>query len=432
MKIRFKMNYPTSDKAQPVFMLLTCGKKSPIKIVVKDIRLHPNQWNKNTERVRDLKELKNRHEINKLLNEMQGTAQKVVDDILRQNPPLTCEKVNEKIRAIYPSLRTAKQPLTAEPQNETEIVPKLTFWQFAEKYLKDLSTKVHENGKLTNKQTIKNYKTAINCLKDFEVKIGKTIDFPSFDVAFITAYKTYLTIDKQHKINTIDKKIGALNRLLDIAHDNDLHENTAYKTRKEFTTKRENVDNVFLTENELTMIENHDFSQNERLEHVRDWFLIACWTGLRFSDLHNLKQEQIENNKITIEQQKTGQKVAISLDVTDTIPKILAKRNGAFPILISNQKFNKNVKEVLKIVGINTATTIYETIGGKRIGTTKEKYEFVSAHTARRTFATNLYLRDVPISRIMAATGHTTEKEFTKYIKATQIEKQGNLKDYMK
>lgn len=431
MTIIFKMNYPSSDKYQPLFMLLTCGRKSPIKIVVEGVKLHPNQWNKKTQRVRDLKELTNRHEINRLLNEMQATAQKIIDNILRQNPPLTCEKVNEKIRAIYPSKRTKKET-PSTPSSQSEATPKLNFWQFVEKFINDLSTKVGENGKLTNIQTIKNYKAVKNCLKDFEAKKEKTLDFHSFDVEFINDYKAFLTIDKQNKVNTIDKNIGTLKRLLEIAHENDLHENTAYKAKKEFRTKRENVDNVYLSENELTILENYDFSKNERLGNIRDWFLIGCWTGLRYSDFKSLKRENIKQNQIIIEQQKTGQKVAISLDITETIPKILAQRNGNFPPLISNQKFNKHVKEVLKMAGINEPTTIYETIGGKRVGTTAEKHEFVTAHTARRSFATNLYLRRVPITQIMAATGHKTEKEFMKYIKATEIEKKGDLKQYMK
>lgn len=430
MKIRFELRQYKIQKVQPVFMVLTAGRTKRIKIVVPNVKIHPNQWNEKEQRVKDIKSILTRNEINAILNKMQSTAQKVIDDVLQHTPPLTYDKVNEKIRAIYPNKRTPKGQVKEIKIVETD--EKITFWQFVETFMKDLTNRVGENGKLTNLQTVKNYTSAKNCLKEFEVKYNKNLDFDSFDVPFIMEYKTYLTTERQQKPNTISKKINTLKILLEAAYEKDLHNNTAYKTKKEFKMKSENVDNIYMTEKELTIIENHDFSANEKLDNVRDWFLIGCWTGLRYSDYSKLKKELVsEKYQITIEQQKTGQKVTVSLNVTDTIPHILAKRNGNFPKLITNQKFNQYVKEVLEIVGINDLTVIYETIGGKKVRNEGKKYEYVTAHTARRSFATNLYLRDVSISRIMAATGHKSESEFMKYVKASQVERQGNLREAM-
>ena len=46
-----------------------------------------------------------------------------------------------------------------------------------------------------------------------------------------------------------------------------------------------------------------------------------------------------------------------------------------------------------------------------------EKWQLVSTHTARRSFATNMYLMGVPSITIMRITGHKTEKAFMRYIK---------------
>lgn len=430
--IRFTLRYPKIDKIQSIYMVVCVGDYDRLRIKVPNIEVHSNQWDKAKGRARNIKEIQNRHEINGLLDEMEFAARKAITEIERHNPPATFEKIKVAVRKIYPTTKNGKQRPSAEPEKEAETAAKMTFWQFVEKFMKDLVNRVGENGKLTKLQTVKNYTSAKNCLKEFEVKKGKTLDFHSFDVPFIMEYKSYLTTEKQQKPNTIGKKISTIKILLEAAYELDLHSNTAYKTKKEFRVKSENVDNIFMTEKELTTIENHDFSANESLDNVRDWFLIGCWTGLRYSDFSKLEKVLVSNNRITIEQQKTGQKVTVFLDITETIPKILAKRNGNFPKLITNQKFNQYVKDVLRIVGINEATIVYETVGGKRVGTTKEKYEFVTAHTARRTFATNLYLRRIPITQIMAATGHKSEKEFMKYIKASQIERQGDLKQYMK
>ena len=50
----------------------------------------------------------------------------------------------------------------------------------------------------------------------------------------------------------------------------------------------------------------------------------------------------------------------------------------------------------------------------------KYKWQLVSTHTARRSFATNLYLSGFPAISIMKITGHRTEASFLKYIRITQ------------
>ena len=82
---------------------------------------------------------------------------------------------------------------------------------------------------------------------------------------------------------------------------------------------------------------------------------------------------------------------------------ILEKYGYNLPRPIANQKFNEYVKEVAKLAGL-------------------KEWQRVTAHTARRSFATNLYKRDFPTLMIMRITGHQTEKAFLTYIKVTEDE----------
>lgn len=59
---------------------------------------------------------------------------------------------------------------------------------------------------------------------------------------------------------------------------------------------------------------------------------------------------------------------------------------------------------------------------GMRQQVTYKKWEMISSHTARRSFATNEYLAGTPTLTIMAITGHKTEKSFLRYIKLTSAE----------
>jgi hypothetical protein len=60
----------------------------------------------------------------------------------------------------------------------------------------------------------------------------------------------------------------------------------------------------------------------------------------------------------------------------------------------------------------------------------KRKWEMIMTHTSRRSFCTNMYLRGVPNPTIMAISGHKTEKNFMKYIKATGVEHADIMRKY--
>ena len=74
------------------------------------------------------------------------------------------------------------------------------------------------------------------------------------------------------------------------------------------------------------------------------------------------------------------------------------------------------------MVGFDSPETIIFTKGGIRVTQQLPKYELITTHTARRSFATNQFLLGVPSITIMAMTGHRTEKSFMKYIKVTKRE----------
>jgi integrase len=75
-----------------------------------------------------------------------------------------------------------------------------------------------------------------------------------------------------------------------------------------------------------------------------------------------------------------------------------------------------------KLAGINEEVTLDRIRGGKQVLLKKHKYDFITNHTARRSFATNMYLKKTPVQSIMAITGHTTEANFMKYIKVDKEE----------
>jgi integrase len=137
----------------------------------------------------------------------------------------------------------------------------------------------------------------------------------------------------------------------------------------------------------------------------------------------NLKSDTIE-----IQTVKTSANAIIPIH--KDVKSILSKRNGHFPRPISDPKFNKYIKEVVTEAKITKS--IY---GGKKIkvklpngeiayrkvNNYYPKNELITSHTCRRSFASNHY-GHIPNKTIMAITTHSSEVQFEKYLKQSQME----------
>lgn len=192
--------------------------------------------------------------------------------------------------------------------------------------------------------------------------------------------------------------------------------------------KKEPVHKIYLTREEIERLHNATMP-NEDLENSKDWLVISCNTAQRISDFMNFKKsdmvEIVDGKKkiqaIKIKQQKTGK--LLEIPVFKMVREILDKRGGEFPTAISDQRYNTNIKKICEIVGINEV--VY---GSKMDKQTKRlikghfpKYELVSSHIGRRSFATCQY-GHLPNTHIMAYTGHSTEKQLLAYIGKPQAE----------
>jgi integrase len=272
------------------------------------------------------------------------------------------------------------------------------------------------SGKPYSKGTIDVYKNTLRILMEFKTYRKRNIDFNTITIDFHSEFTEYLSKRLDLSTNTIGKHFKTIKTILNEATERGINTNLQFKSRK-FSTTTEQTDHIYLEEYEIKEMENLDLSNNKRLENVRDLFLIACYTGLRFSDFKILKPEQMKNGFIEIKEiQKTGKPLVIPIH--QVVVRIIKKNNGELPRVITNQKFNDYLKEIGKMVkSLHSSFEISITKGGIKITNYFKKYELIGSHTARRSFATNEYLNGTPTITIMAITGHRTEKAFLRYIK---------------
>lgn len=292
--------------------------------------------------------------------------------------------------------------------------------------------------------TIKKYITTYKNLMDFEVTKGYKITFESIDLNFYDKYRSYLTnksnprykdkvLVKSDERNcyliadkgteggikiglfndTVSRYISDLKYFMKWTQKRSKHNNSDYKDFE--TIRKAKNEIVTLTAAELNGFYNFDFSNNKRLERVRDLFCFGCFTGQRWSDIENFRKEDLKNDVWAFTSYKTKKPTRVPLaGFSKPALDILKKYKYMLPV-ISGQKFNDYIKEATKVAQITSEVVIKRFSGNKEIDIIKPKYEFISSHAARRSCVTILLERGIPATTVMKLTGHSDIRTLMKY-----------------
>ncbi|CEN53391.1 conserved hypothetical protein [Capnocytophaga canis] len=275
-------------------------------------------------------------------------------------------------------------------------------------------------------------RTALVNLKEF--LSDNPLFINDFTTDFLKGFGMFMN-KKGLSMNSVTNNVKSLITLVDrliierrIIVDKDFKVPTINMS-KEITTA------VFTTEAEIELLANMDLTLTEKLCRVRDVYIIQAYTGLRFSDMIKViksplsyYREQDGNAYFYLKSTKTDQDLLIPLK--KIVVDILVRRNFKFGKPFTLHHYNKRLKELFKSVGINETIVKYITIGGERKEIHLEKWKMISSHTARRSFATNAYLKGVPTSFVRKITGHTTEESLLRYIRANNHEIALKSKEY--
>lgn len=241
-----------------------------------------------------------------------------------------------------------------------------------------------------------------------------TLPLSHVDADFVAGFTAFLT-QKGLAANTVVKYGRTLRLFLKRAFEAG-HQLGDHVFHRRLALREEPSDQVYLTEHELEVFNALDLSDSPRLERARDLFLVGAWTGLRFGDLSRIRPEHFEGDRLRVTTSKTGKVVRIPLH--PMVRTIIEKYDGHVPSGISNQKQNEYIKlAAARLPALQKRVIIGRTVGGVRYEDSRPKYEMVTTHTARRSFASNLFMRKVPARTIMAVTGHTTEQSFIRYVR---------------
>lgn len=397
----------TQTKRVSIYVRLKDGRK--VDLTAKTgIEVLPDHFSNETHKIRQRASYKDREKDSKRLKNIE-------DWILAEYKDITKDPTTTWLRLIIDKFN--------RPDNYKKAP--VTLFTFIQDFIDRAPKRILPSGHTASLRTRQDYTRTFEDLKAFaDYENKKEYNFKDITRKFYDSFILYLTFEKGFAVNTIGKKIKVLKIFLNDASP----EYISRDQFKDFKTLTEESDNIYLNEDELQELFELKFGKKtQHLEAVRDLFLIGCWTGLRFSDLKQVRPENINNGYINIQQEKTTSTVMIP--VHPVVESILSKYEYKLPKLISNQKFNGYLKDIAKKAKFNKGVTKHITKAGKMETNFLMKWQQVTTHTARRSFATNAYKADIPAITIMAITGHKTESSFMKYIKITKEEQARKIKD---
>lgn len=314
-------------------------------------------------------------------------------------------------------------------EKQSRITPSQYFEQFEKDWKK---TPNKRTGSLPGRGTMWNYANTRRRYMDFIRESGKKDSFSIFDKHFIAMFDDFLINEQELRMNTIVTTHSQLKTMLRRAYDDKLLQDTSFR---EWPSKPLEITRLYLDDKELNRIYKLNFTAELRanngvgveshIEETRDLFIISARTGLRLSDLQNLnsatwKMDEEGKETLTIYTQKTKDRLVIPLH-RDVI-KLYHKYNGHLPTPIDKSKYNQQVRLCAKIAGITQNVQIADWEKGKKTIISGQKYEFLSSHTGRRSFATNFFKVSHSAQLTMSITGHKTEENFRKYLCLDQYE----------
>jgi integrase len=388
--------------------------------------IEPKFWDKKKQRVKNnrITTEDGNHSLNDLLDTLEKVLLKAYKDELKNGIP-------ERAK-----LKKHLDNFINQNQNDHASKEEI-FFKLIDRFI---SGEIKNRGKDKSQNTLDNYHSvrqhllAFQETQEYKKKYSSKITFDKVTLDFFYSYVAFLKTLKNQKgepisQNTIAKDIRLLKVFMGEAVDLKLTNNLEFKHDK-FNIAEVATDAVYLSEREIEKLYNYDLSDKNKLEPVRDLFVFGCCVGLRFSDYSKIQKENIvkidDDLFIKLITEKTDELVIIPC--SPLVLQIFKRYEGnenRLPKSISNQKFNDYIKEACQLAELNET-------GRLSTDLSKPLYDCITSHTARRSFATNLYLDGYPVIEIMKITGHKTEKAFMKYIRVTKLDAAKRLSAHLK
>lgn len=369
-------------------------------------RIDSSKWDSNKQRVKNGCTNKLKQSASEINSDL-SLYETDIQNIFKEFELLEMMPTQEQIRVRFNSKR---QGLNFEDVEDTKE-PQKSLMDVFDQFVKESGTQNDWTD-----STYEKFAAAKKHLKEFD----SALTFESLTESRLIAYVNYLRDTRNMRNSTIGKQLGFLKWFLRWSKKKGYNNNIAFETFKpKLKTTQKKV--IFLTWTELTQLREYNIPDTKKyLDRVRDVFLFQCFSGLRYSDVFNLRRSDVKANHIEVTTVKTADSLIIELNdhskaILNKYKNIHFEHDKVLPV-ITNQKMNDYLKELAELAGIDEPIreTYYK--GNERIDEITPKYALLGTHAGRRTFICNALSLGIPAQVVMKWTGHSDYKAMKPYI----------------
>ncbi len=391
----FEFFLPNCGTNKNIHLSIIDEKKNKINTFRTSLCILEDDWDKNKQRPKNIY-LKNYKKLNAKL-----------DCLKKELAEHICYKHSEKVIAKHHTIAKIIKWICSSndiSKNIEQDYPRNSLLYFMQWYI---NTK---KGLVCN-STFKRYNVFIRLLERFEGFVCRRLYVDEINIDFIRDFMAFGR-EELYSENTIIRTIHFVKTILNFA------ERKGIRTCvRELEIRREKQHRELVTLSEREILQINSTVVSEEMQYAKDWLLISCYTGQRFSDFMRFSKQQLIkiNNKVCISftQKKTHKKILLPLH--PVVMNILKRYEGNFPPTLDMQQYNNSIKEIAKQAQLRDLIKAKKRIGHRMKCYDMEKWEVLSSHIGRRSFATNFYGK-IPTPLLMDATGHSTEQMFLRYI----------------
>ena len=368
-------------------------------------RIDAAKWDTDKQRVRNgcTNKLKqSASEINASLLSYYTELQEIFKKFEVEEIMPTPEQIKEAFNALHKPIEEEVKPRKSTPN---------AFYKIFDDFVRDCGRQ--------NDWTDSTYEK-FAAVKNHLINFRNELTFDFFDEKGLNDYVAYLRDIKEMRNSTIGKQLSFLKWFLRWAFKKGVHQNNAYDSYKpKLKSTQKKI--IFLTWEELNKLREFEIpAAKQALDRVRDVFLFQCFTGLRYSDVFNLRRSDIKGDHIEVTTVKTSDSLIIELNkhskaILDKYKDVAFEDNKVLPV-ITNQKMNDYLKELAELAGIDEPVRQTYYRGNERIDEVTPKYALLGTHAGRRTFICNALALGIPPQVVMKWTGHSDYKAMKPYI----------------
>lgn len=351
-------------------------------------KINPKYWDKNKGLARESLEFIEGRELNIFLRELQNETLNLV----KQFPNANISEIKAKLDHF--------SGIVVKEHTKATIV------DFAKEQIKKSNLE---------QRTIDKMIGTCNHLMNYSKHRNVTLTFDKLSIDWKEDFVEYLYSETAiNSPNSINKVLETIKRFMKIAFEKKIYvngefvrlsENTNY-SKKEFNVKRVKSSKHFLEIKHLKILKKLDLAHRPSYDIVLDYFLLMCYTGLRWSDVTRLnKNHFIEDegnlfiNLLTFKGRTNKPDTEVAIPVLKEVVSIMKKYDWMLPKHLSEQKHREYIKKICSEANLNDTVLHKEYVRGKAVERHVPIYSKINNHTGRYTFI-NMMINDFGVSPI--------------------------------